>query len=84
MISVIRRTLCSSFPGQGERKNLLLDQFARDSGHSKVTAKLTEYMDAKGRFDELIAKYEIFGAKETSVQDAARMVGLKVPPKTNT
>jgi hypothetical protein len=40
-------------------------------------------MDAKGRFDELIAKYEIFGAKETSVRDAARMVGLEVPPKTN-
>ena len=83
MISVIRRTVCSSSMMRGEQKDLLLDQFARESGNSKVTAKLTEYMEAKGRFDELIAKYEIFGAKETSVQDAARMVGLKVPPKTN-
>lgn len=83
MISVIRRTLRSSYLVPVGRNNLLLDQFARNSGNSKVAAKLTEYMDAKGRYDELIAKYEIFGAKETSVRDAARMVGLEVPPKTN-
>ena len=77
MFRLVARRLCVA------RADLLLEQFARRSGKAQLSAQLAEYMQAKKEFDDLIEKYEIFSAKEKSVEDAAKLVGLHVPKSTH-
>ncbi len=56
---------------------MILAKFA--SRNKLLQEKLANYVAAKKVFDDLIMKYEVFTAKEKSVAEAAKLVGLKVP-----
>jgi predicted helicase len=59
--------------------DLTLIRFAREQSISGIPEKLTSYIKSKEEYDSLIKKYEIFGGKEKSIEDSARMVGLELP-----
>ena len=62
-----------------DSQDLLLEKFACENGITSVSQKLSQYIKSKTEYDAFIDKYEVFGAREKSVEEAARMVGLKVP-----
>lgn len=70
--SSIFRRLC-------DKKELLLEEYAKRTNNTLLSKQFAEYVKAKEEFDFLLEKYAVFGSKEKSVSDAAQLVGLKLP-----
>ena len=62
---------------------MLLEQFAKETGQVDLSLKLQAYVKAKSDYNELLDKYEVFGSKETSTGEAAKLVGLQLPKTYN-
>jgi len=46
---------------------------------SKIESKLRFYLDAKQKYDKLLCSYDVFKDKAKSIDQAAQMVGLRLP-----
>ena len=75
MLRVSRRSFCS------RESELLLNKFAAKVNRPEISAMLANYINARKSFCDLIDKYEIFSNKTKSVEEAAKLVGLR-PPNT--
>jgi hypothetical protein len=74
MLGVSRRLYCD------KKSELLLSKFAAKENRPEINAMFANYIGARKVFCDLIDKYEIFSDKTKSVEDAAKLVGLR-PPK---
>lgn len=75
--------LLRSFSRHCRPRDLILDIFAARISRPEISEKLTEYINAKNEFRALIKKYDVFCDKSKSVDDAAKLVGLRVPKKSS-